>query len=195
MDPRISGVQANLSKNNQRNEVDGRSLSTPKVLVSTVSLDADTSSHCSVSPPIMEGTQAAKNDNCSPDIRDIHLEWKPRSPSIPNNVLQAQSAACVKPVQWRTIFAAAIGLVLALVATQDARRFFWFWITSLLLTTCVACVDITSRYRASVDPSAPPEPRDGFVPWLLFWSFQNLVGFFTPPTTLKNTNWSCTSCP
>ncbi|KAH8923532.1 hypothetical protein BT69DRAFT_1281370 [Atractiella rhizophila] len=81
--------------------------------------------------------------------------------------------------------------------TQGARSFFWFWIASLLLTTCVACVDITSRYHACMSipllpllprfgliPSfslaiaeSPPDAADGFAPWLLFWSLQNLIAF------------------
>ncbi|KAH8923525.1 hypothetical protein BT69DRAFT_1319466 [Atractiella rhizophila] len=170
MDSRISGVQTNLWKN-QRNEVGGLRAA-PKVLGFR---DADTSSQCSVNLA-MEGTEAA-NNNCSPDVRDIHLEWKPHSPSMPSNVLQSQTAARVKLSHYLTILAATIGLVLALVATQDARRFFWFSIASLLLTTSVACVDIASRYRSSVEPS-PPEAADGFVPWLLFWSVQNFIAFF-----------------
>ncbi|KAH8928530.1 hypothetical protein BT69DRAFT_1277028 [Atractiella rhizophila] len=134
MDSRIPG-----------NEVDGRSHATPKVLV----FDCFSSS---INPPTMEGTEAA-NNNCSRNVVDIHFEWKPHSPSMPNNAPQTQSAARVRPAQ-----------------------FFWFWIGSLLLTTCVACIDIRSRYRASVDPS--PETADGFIPWLLFWSFLNGVAFF-----------------
>ncbi|KAH8928525.1 hypothetical protein BT69DRAFT_1277017, partial [Atractiella rhizophila] len=133
-------------------------------------------------------------------LEENHPELERHSPSLLidalHNAVEEGKARPELP-QYLSILAAAIGLVLALAVTQDARRFFWFWIASLLLITGVACVDITSRYHTcmsiSLLPLLPrfglipsfslaiaepaPDAADGFAPWLLFWSLQNLVAF------------------
>ncbi|KAH8923529.1 hypothetical protein BT69DRAFT_1281367 [Atractiella rhizophila] len=171
-----------LSKNSQleRFEVEDRLCSGPKVLVSSISRKEGALPNWPNNPPTMEGDEAANNHSLH--IIGKYLELEPQSISTPSSALQTavEGRAHVKPSENLPVLAAAIGLVLTLVMTQDARRLFWFWIASLLLTTCVACVDITSRYHASVHQCHSPagESGDGFVPWLLFWNTQNFVAFF-----------------
>ncbi|KAH8928528.1 hypothetical protein BT69DRAFT_1316227 [Atractiella rhizophila] len=127
-------------------------------------------------------TEAANSSSSNVKLEEKHLDWERHSPSLQIDADQTaveeyRGPAPVKLREYLPVLAAAIGLVLALAVTQDARRIFWFWIASLLLTTGVAFVDITSRYHASIAEPPLPDASDGFVPWLLFWSLQNLIAF------------------